>query len=198
MGKIHLHTFSALVVVLALSTVSFVGVTTLGSVEAQTTGDGASCPSGNTIFINNTAVTASMTIGPGLYKVSLAVSSVLAPNVRSVVFKIDNDNSILGRGVQVNSNPYYEMQWQSQVTPGGQHGIGATILLNSGTCQVPFVPISLANTTGAGLMGVTAAPNFFEGFTNEPRNFVLNATTSAGGTSLNVSPPGIARGHIAG
>jgi hypothetical protein len=176
-------------VVLALSTSSLILMNLFGRADAQTGPADPQCPAGTSILINNTAPTTSMVIPPGVQSVSLAVPATMVPNIKAVIFTIDNDTTVLGRGVQVNSNPYYDMKWLSQMTPGGQHNIGASLTFTTGGCRVPQVPVTVNNPTGTqSQLAVGAAPLSFEGQTNEPRNFVLNAGASGTSGAFEVTP----------
>jgi hypothetical protein len=188
MHKYKLHTFTALLSVLAIATLALSAVSIFDRAEAQaSTGDNA-CSTGNHVFIDN-STTAGNTVQPGVHKVSLAVSTTLAPSVKSVLFTIDGTDNILGRGVRVNNNPYWEMQWLSQVTPSGPHSIGAAIELTTGKCHTPTIAVNVNNTTTtAGKLALSANPAIFEGLTNEPRNFVLNVGAVSGTGALDVTP----------
>lgn len=104
------------------------------------------------------------------------VGTTAVTNIRDVVFKIDG--GILGRGVQSGTVPQWQLLWHTQFSTVGQHSIGAQLFFTDGsTCPIPAVQTSLTSTTTSSAQLIAnALPVTFQGLTNQPINFSLNAS----------------------
>ena len=116
------------------------------------------------------------------------VGTTAVTNIRDVVFKIDG--GILGRGVQSGTVPQWQLLWHTQFSAMGQHNIGAQLFFTDGnTCPIPGVQTSLTSTTtNSAELFAGASPASFQGLTNQPINFALNASIgSTAATSVDVT-----------
>jgi len=150
----------------------FVSAKTNHHTEAQTS---TACQGFNLLVPNN--------IPAGSVPVNLGNTAMPALAIQDVVFKIDS--GVLGRGVQVGTNPQWQMTWFTQYTSPGNHTIGAQIIFVDGSsCSLTPVPTTLTSTAMSGVQLMTGAvPSSFQGLTNQVINFGLKAaigtTTSA-------------------
>lgn len=100
--------------------------------------------------------------------------------IQDVIFKIDG--LILGRGVQVGTNPQWQMTWNTQYTNPGSHSVSVDIYFTDSTiCSIP--PVSTNITTGAAavapVLNAGSTPASFQGLTNQVINFNLSAYLSS-------------------
>lgn len=109
--------------------------------------------------------------------VTIGLASSNATTIRDVVFKIDG--LVLGRGV--GTAPHWQMQWYTQYSAPGVRSISAQLFTTDGnSCQIPPVQTTLTNTlTPGAILDATALPVTFQGLTNQPINFNLNAYISS-------------------
>jgi hypothetical protein len=179
MPKIIKHSFTLLLLVVMIIAGSAVVINQTHEAQAQTAN--TLCPAGSSLFIDN-VTTGGTSLAPGLHQLSVSVSSVLASTVQGVQFSLDSEATPIGRGVRLGSNPYWSMQWYTQVSPPGSHVVSATVTLSNGKCTIPNqIPVAIYNTgTLPNTLGLQTVPLQFEGFTNEPRDFTLTSNIFSG------------------